>query len=102
MTARKAAADVEVDDGVVPFRQRPEGVLIVRRIDGVGGGDFPSGFYVGGDVRRTDVHAVAVELSGLDNAQGEDGDIVLLQQPGRQVAGAVGGNLDHRSSFQVR
>ena len=94
--AGKAASNVNVDHGVVFSGQGAERVLIVGGVDRVGGGDFASGLHMGGDVRRADVHAVVIELSGLDDAEWKDGDIVLLQQLFGQVARAVCRDFDHK------
>ena len=50
MAAGKAHADVQVDDRVILLHQTAEQLLIVRHIDGVGGGDLAAGVHMGGDV----------------------------------------------------
>lgn len=47
-----------------------------------------------------DVHTIVEVLAVLDDAQRRDGNIIALEQRGRQVARAVGNNLhSHRSFF---
>ena len=98
MTAGKLHADVDVDDRVIPFGHPAEHVFIIGDIDGVGGGDLAAGVHMGGDVPGADVHPVLVQLPRLDDPQRGHGDIVSLQQLPRQVAGGVGGDLNHTDS----
>ena len=98
VAAGKAHADVQVDDRVILLHQTAEQLLIVRHIDGVGGGDLAAGVHMGGDVPGADVHPVLVQLPRLDDPQRGHGDIVSLQQLPRQVAGGVGGDLNHTDS----
>ena len=96
MAAGKSDADVEVNHRVVSGGLPGEERLIVPDAHGVGGGDVTAGIHMGGNVRGGDVLTVPEELTAFDDAQRNDGNMVLLQQLRGQITGAVRGNFDHR------
>ena len=55
--------------------------------------------HVGKNVGGRDVHTIVEVLAVLDDAQRRDGNIIALEQRGRQVARAVGNNLHSHRSF---
>ena len=55
--------------------------------------------HVGKNVGGRDVYTIVEVLAVLDDAQRRDGNIIALEQRGRQVARAVGNNLHSHRSF---
>ena len=92
--AGQFGADVDVDD-VVPLRQqRGEERLEFLRADRRGLGQRTVPAVVGVQLRRGIAPVIEKDpLPALDG-QGHGADMETLQQPGRQVAGAVVGDAD--------
>ena len=95
MTAGKAHANIHMDDSIILFNVLPEQSLIVRDVHRIGGSNIAAGVYVSRNIRCTDVHAVAVQPVTFYNAQRNHRNIMLFQQPHRQITGTVGSDFDH-------
>ena len=99
-----AFGDLVITSGQIPVDPAtgaiPEGIAAQaeQSCKNVGAILEAAGVHMGGDVPGADVHPVLVQLPRLDDPQRGHGDIVSLQQLPRQVAGGVGGDLNHTDS----
>ena len=93
----EAGADGDMNDTVVLTGIFGEQLLVLTDVVGGGGAKVAAGSNMGEDVGRGDGSAIRIGLAILDDGQPCKVDIVLRQQFGGQVTGAVGQDLDiHR------
>ena len=83
-----------MQDAVILLSILAELLLVVAGVACGGGAQIAARRHMSEDIGRCDSHIVLKILTILDNGQREGGDVVLLQQMLRQVAGAVGSDLD--------
>ena len=88
------AGDREVDHRVVFLPALGEVRDVVRHVDRRRLAQLAGGAEVRIQVFGADIDAVAPGLVAADDIERRDADVVLLDQRGREVAGAVGGNFN--------
>ena len=79
---------------VVLGGQFGEQLLVVRNVNGGGGGQLSPVLHVAEDVLGAGLQTVFISVAAEGHIQGHHGDLIALQQLRGQVAGAGGGDFD--------
>ena len=93
----KAGADADVDNAVIAVRILGKGILVEAHAAGCGGAQAAAGSHMGENIGRGDGDTVVEFLLVFHNDEGDQGNVMLLQQLRRQVTGAVGNYFDVHS-----
>ena len=96
IAAGEIRADGDLHHRVILVRVAREHLAVLVLADRLRAAKVSAAVHVGKNVGGRDVHTI-VEV--LDDAQRRDGNIIALEQRGRQVARAVGNNLHSHRSF---
>ena len=99
IAAGEIRADGDLHHRVILVRVAREHLAVLVLADRRRAAKVSAAVHVGKNVGGRDVHTIVEVLAVLDDAQRRDGNIIALEQRGRQVARAVGNNLHSHRSF---
>ena len=99
IAAGEIRADGDLHHRVILVRVAREHLAVLVLADRRRAAKVSAAVHVGKNVGGRDVHTIVEVLAVLDDAQRRDGNIIALEQRGRQVARAVGNDLHSHRSF---